>query len=306
VISRRIAVAVPAHDEAEYIGDCLRGLANLQTDGRISELRTFVFANNCADETIPLARAFQGALSMQVIDADLPPDRAHAGWARRAALDAAANWLRSPGDLLLSTDADTVVTGDWLRRTLDHIDCGYDAVAGVARLQPRDLRHLAPDHRRRLAAVRRYQAALDYLKAAQSFDEPWPRHFYEGGASMGFTLDAYCKAGGAPTPPVGEDKAMFDAIRLSGGVVRHPLDVRVVTSARLRGRAPGGASDTLVRWGRQDEDEPIRGLISLRATLGTAGGGASPLTFSRLDEETAKARTLVRALRERQPLAMAS
>jgi hypothetical protein len=235
----------------------------------------------------------------------LPPERAHAGWARRIALEAAAEHLSNRNDVLLSTDADTLVSPDWLSRTIDHLDAGWDAVAGLARLNPCELRRLPRRHRSRLAMIRRYDKALDYLKSRQDGSEPWPRHFYEGGASIALTYGAFRRIGEIPTPPAGEDKALFDAIRRGGGRVRHPLDVKVSTSPRLKGRAPGGASDTLALWGRQGEDEPLWEINSIAASLGFAGAPHA-VTFRNLKHETEKARALIAVARTGGDLAIAS
>jgi cellulose synthase/poly-beta-1,6-N-acetylglucosamine synthase-like glycosyltransferase len=291
---RRVAIAVPARDEADAIGACVNRLRGLDRDRRHEPPIIVVAANNCHDQTASIAAA-HGAIALSVT---LPPERAHAGWARRVALEAAASLLEAPGDLLLCTDADTLVATDWLARTIDHIDAGWDAVAGLARLDPRELRRLTKPHRRRLAMITRYAKALDYLKARQDGSEPWPRHFYEGGASMAVTLRAFRGIGAPPTPRVGEDKALFEAIRRRGGRVRHPLDVKVITSARLAGRAEGGASDTLALWGRQCEDEPIWGFKTIAATLGFAPGSAGDVTFRTLREETERARALIAIARQ--------
>ncbi|HZK98525.1 MAG TPA: glycosyltransferase [Caulobacteraceae bacterium] len=298
---RRIAIAIPARNEAERIGACLRRLGEQPADARIAGLRVVILANNCDDQTVGRARAFGADLDgrLEVRSVALAADRAHAGWARRLALDAAAKHLRDNGDVLMSTDADTVVARDWISRTLDHLDDGWAAVAGLARLDPRETRALAPAHRLRLARIRRYDSALNYLKALRDPGEPWPRHFYEGGASIALTLGAYRAIGGAPTPEVGEDKALFEALRAIGGRVRHALDVRVTTSARLRGRAPGGASDTLARWGRQGEGEAVAGIATLSASLGMTSAGPAALTFADLPAQTAAARRLVELARGR-------
>ena len=102
------------------------------------------------------------------------------------------------------------------------------------------------------------------------------------------TLSAYRRTGGAPTPSVGEDKALFEAIRQTGGRVRHPTDVRVTTSARLVGRAPGGASDTLALWARQSDDEAIHGVDSV---------SGQPICFAALAAETQRARRLAADVR---------
>jgi hypothetical protein len=287
-LKRRVAIAVPARDEAERIAACLRKLTSLEVDGRVASVEIVVLANNCADATARIAGTFDPRC--KAIAMDLPPERAHAGWARRMALDAAANRLRADTDVLMSTDADTLVASDWLVRTLDHLDAGWDAVAGLARLDPSELRRLDRDHRRRLALIQRHERAQTRLRAGRGDDdEPWPRHFYEGGASIAATLAIYRRIGGAPTPPVGEDKALFEAFRQAGGRVRHPADVRVQTSARLVGRAPGGASDTLARWAGQADDEAIWGV--------TCAAG-EPVSFAELPAATRLARDLAASLRQ--------
>ena len=305
---RRIAIAIPARDEADYIGACLKRLSEMSPIGRGTSIRVIILANNCRDATPAIAKGFQGCFSggLEVIERKLPRAQAHAGWARRLALDAAAASLSHSDDLLMSTDADTLVDRQWLRATLAHIDAGYDAVAGRALLNPAELRRLPPGHRRRLGMIRRHENALAFLRAAQRPEEPWPRHFYEGGASIALTFAAYRAVGDIPTPPVGEDKALFDAVRKTGGKVRHPMDVRVSTSPRLLGRAPEGAADTLAHWTRQDEHDPIFGLRPLAAHLGVDAPHGPPLTFANLGEETARLRAMVREAREVWPLALAS
>jgi hypothetical protein len=286
-LKRRVAIAVPARDEADRLPACLRRLTALDTDDRVASVEVVVLANNCSDDTARIAGGF--GPRCHAIAMDLPPERAHAGWARRLALDAAANRLRAGADVLMSTDADTLVASDWLVRTLDHLDAGWDAVAGLARLAPAELRRLDPGHRRRLALIQRHEQAQTRLRALRDGAEPWPRHFYEGGASIATTLAAYRRTGGAPTPPVGEDKALFDAIRQTRGRVRHPTDVKVQTSARLVGRAPGGASDTLAKWAEQADHHPIWGVTSVTG---------DPVSFADLPAATRRARDLAATLRD--------
>jgi cellulose synthase/poly-beta-1,6-N-acetylglucosamine synthase-like glycosyltransferase len=300
---RYVAIAVPARNEAERLETCLHRLAGLTLDSRVGALAIIVLANNCEDDTAARARAIAARERRPILvsSVDLPPARANAGWARRLALDSAAATLRQPADVLMSTDADTLPARDWIVRTLDHLDDGWDAVAGLARLDPKELRALPREHRLRFAQIRRYQATLDRLKAAMDPSEPWPRHFYEGGASIALTQAMYRRIGGAPTPSVGEDRALFEAVRRAGGRVRHPLGVRVTTSARLVGRAPGGASDTLARWGEQPAAAPIDGLEVIPASRPKTDS----LSFENLPYETRRARALARLLRRPPPFAEA-
>ena len=148
-MKRRVAVAIPARDEARRIRACLARLLSLESDRRIDAFKVVVLANNCTDDTADQVRAM--GPDVEVVETNLAPGLDHAGGARRAAFDAAARFLGDSHDVLLSTDADTEVACDWLARTLDHLDAGYDAVAGLVRLKGRELRELEPEHRLRLA-----------------------------------------------------------------------------------------------------------------------------------------------------------
>ena len=58
--SKLSVVAIPAHNEASYIADCLAALA-LQRDEtgapiERGSLEILIFANNCSDETVSIAR----------------------------------------------------------------------------------------------------------------------------------------------------------------------------------------------------------------------------------------------------------
>jgi cellulose synthase/poly-beta-1,6-N-acetylglucosamine synthase-like glycosyltransferase len=307
-MARQIAVAIPARNEAATLPSCVAALARASSYSRTQTITVVVLANNCDDGTAATVAnlAIDNRLELRVIDRQLPPASAHAGVARRLALDSAAALLRQPGDLLFSTDADTEVADDWFARTESHFDLGYDAVAGIVRFKPRELRDLPATLRARLAAVRRYDHAISRLRAMRDVGEPWPRHFYEGGASIALTLGAYHAIGGAPMPSVGEDKALLDAVVRTGGRVRHPPDVRVWTSPRLVGRAPGGTSDTLAMWGRLSEDEPVIGLKTIAEHLNVGTMPYQGLTFRQLPAEIERARALVRHACELRRLAVSA
>jgi hypothetical protein len=298
---RRLAIAIPARNEANRIEPCLDHLAALERDGRVEAVAIFVCVNNSTDDTAERARRRGVIVAERWFERPL----AHAGTARRAAFELAAGELERGSDVLLSLDADTLVRSDWLLRTLDHLDAGYDAVAGVARFSPAEVRRLDRRHRARLSQIRYYQRLLDRLRGEGGGEEPWPRHFYEGGASMALTLAMYRRIGGAPAPPVGEDKALFEAVRSAGGCVRHPLDVRVATSCRLQGRASGGCADTLALWANQHPDTPIHDLPPLAIALGVSAM-ATPLTFASLAAEIDKGRALLRAREQARTLSLSA
>jgi hypothetical protein len=123
---------------------------------------------------------------------------------------------------------------------------------------------------------------------------------------MALTMATYRAIGGAPTPAVGEDRALFDEVRRIDARVRHPMDVRVRTSARLAGRAPGGVSDILAWWGGQMDDDPITAVSTIAATLRLPNAGDPSLTFRQLGGEIVRARQMVGAARRARDFAEAS
>ena len=116
-------VAIPVKNEAERLRACLAALAD-QRDrlGRPTKPDGFeivVFANNCTDGSGRLARALGDELSLalRVVEVSLLPGAAHAGNARRAAMDAALDWLAEDGatdGVIMTTDADSRVSPSWI------------------------------------------------------------------------------------------------------------------------------------------------------------------------------------------------
>ena len=89
-------VAIPAHNEASYIAGCLAALA-LQRDEagapiEQGSLEVLIFANNCSDETVSIARQAVRAIPhpVSIVEEHMPRERLNAGWARKRAMDLAA------------------------------------------------------------------------------------------------------------------------------------------------------------------------------------------------------------------------
>ncbi|TXC70398.1 glycosyltransferase [Sphingomonas ginsenosidivorax] len=296
---RAVAVAIPVKNEDGHLLACLHALdrAACRYAGRVTIL---AMANDCHDGSLGILQNWRprhALLDWRAVS--MLPGARHAGWARRLALDAAAGTLVDDGDLLLSTDADTYVAPDWIARIAAYVDAGYDAVAGRALTLREDRAALGLTGRYRLNQLGRYYTALDYLRATTEAEahDPWPRHFYEGGASIALTLALYRRIGGAPTPQVAEDRALFDRIRAHRGRVRHPLDVRVFTSCRIEGRAPGGMADAVAGWITQPADAPLHEVYTMAAAL--SPGDARPgdqISFLTLPAAIAEAKAAIRRL----------
>ncbi len=242
-----IAVAIPAHNEADWIARCLGAL-----DQRLDTVRCNVvlLVNNSTDATAAIARGMQPALpfALDVVEHDFPSKQQTAGQARRLAMDLAADRL-PPHGVLLSTDADGQVAPDWLAANLAHIRQGADAVAGRAVLDPADAAAIPAALHEDDARECAYGALLDEIDHLLDPDpaDPWPRHTEHSGASICVTLGAYRQAGGIPPVAMGEDRAFFAALRRVDARIRHAPDVSVTVSGRIDGRAVGGMADTIRR-----------------------------------------------------------
>jgi hypothetical protein len=277
-------VAIPVRDEQERLPACLRALA-LQRDrfGRSippMPVRVVVFANNCADKSASLARSLGkcSALDVRVIEALLPPATAHAGAARRAAMDIAEAWLVEEGErdgVILTTDADSQVTPNWIAANLAAFEAGAEAVLGHIELDGEGKFLPEALHRRGALedAYERLLTELSWLLDPLEHD-PWPHHATISGASLGVTRAAYCRVGRLPRVPLGEDKALIALLSRHDARIRHCPTAHVVTSGRADGRAPGGVAETLKIRSRQPDAfcdealEPFRTAFARAAWRG--------------------------------------
>jgi hypothetical protein len=242
-----IWAAIPARDEADELEPCLTALAAQ----RHAALRGVVIClSNCTDDSATVVSRIAGTLPFRVdtIDVALPPNRACAGMARRLAMDRAAV-LAGPDGILLTTDADARVPPSWVSANLSAIASGADAVAGRSEIEPVGAR-LIPEHLHAIGTREgAYASLLDEIRWLLDPDpaDPWPRHDEHCGASIAVTVGAYHRVGGMPAVPLAEDRAFFDQLRRLDVRIRHAPEVRVMVSARLHGRAPGGMADTMRR-----------------------------------------------------------
>lgn len=241
-------IAVPVRNEEERIAACLRAI-DLQEGLAPGSLGLVLFLNNCTDRTEEIVAALVPTLSVAVRVLVEDFVGAHAGWARRRAMDAAADWLGDVGNagIILSTDADSRVPPDWVARNQAAIRAGADAVAGRVELDAAEAALLPPSLPARGRLEDTYDALITEAEARIDPDphDPWPCHRTAIGATLAVTRAAYRAVGGMPEIPLGEDGAFIARLIERGLRVRHAPDVCVTISARLAGRAPGGVADTI-------------------------------------------------------------
>ncbi len=266
----RACIVVPARNEEQLLPRLIASLADQRRlDGTPVEPRyseVLLLLNNCSDGTSEIARALQSRhprLTLHVRDIEFTSEDAHVGRARQALFDVALERFRSLGresGLILTTDADSRPAQDWIAQNEAEVAAGVDGVGGRITLDCAEHAALPAGVRRFFLldiGYRRALEALRHLYAPEPHD-PFPRHHQHFGSSLSVTARAYARAGGMPLRRSSEDVALYRAVLESGGRFRHSYRVRVQTSARMVGRAPGGLSDAIRQWSCQaDEAAPV-------------------------------------------------
>jgi Glycosyl transferase family 2 len=242
-----LVAAIPVRNEEDRIIPCLQALAN-QTGRTVDHV--VLLLNNCTDGTAKLVtdRTRTWPFQLTVEHCGFPPAIAHAGAARRKAMDLAGA-IAGPNGILFATDADGVVASNWVDRTLAAFRLGVGVVCGRAVIDPEEARAIPEELHRREGAEIAYATVLDRIFDIIDPDplDPWPRHTEHSGASIAVTAGAWAAAGGIPPHPLGEDRAFIAALRCIDAPIRHAPDVTVTVSGRLVGRAKGGMADTMAR-----------------------------------------------------------
>jgi hypothetical protein len=243
--SVRLAVAIPARDEADRIVGCLTAVERALRGA--GPARIVVLADRCRDGTAELARIWDamrlsGGVALEVVEDDAGR---HAGTARARAVALARRGLDA-GGVIATTDADSRPAPGW-GAALCEVLRGADVACGPVRLARAPAGPAA-----RIARVEgealRLQAEVAALIDPDS-GNPWPHHLSVSGASLALTAAAHDALGGLPTPPVAEDRALVQAALDRDMRVRRADVPEVVTSARTDGRAAGGLAATLAERG---------------------------------------------------------
>jgi glucosyl-3-phosphoglycerate synthase len=264
-------VVVPARDEAERVGGCLAALADQAgIDGGVYEV--VVVLDACGDATHERAleiAARRPHLCLHVVELSEPGG---VGRARRVGMDLACERLLAverPRGLIASTDADSIVAKDWLAAQLALVRVGARAIGGRIELDFAEARELPREvlRRRRDEAAQRMRCVLE---AGSPGDRRIAEHHQFSGASLALTAEAYCECGGLPVSAALEDEALERELTGRKIPIHRSGSVRVLTSARTRGRAPRGlARDlTVASWRARRSFQagqfPLRRLLAAK------------------------------------------
>jgi glycosyltransferase involved in cell wall biosynthesis len=213
-----VGVIVPAHNEQRLLPSCLAALRRAARALSGTPVHLVVVDDSSRDRTAQVARA-SGVAVVTIRARCVGAARAEGvreALRRAGPLDPEAVWLAT-------TDADTLVPPDWLRRQAACASRGWDAVAGTVRVAD------WAGHRPAVRAL----FSQRYLSAAGP-------HHHVHGANLGFRASAYLRAGGFPSIPTGEDHALVAALTATGSRVRYTRAITVTTSGRRDARAPHG------------------------------------------------------------------
>lgn len=233
-------MCVPARNEEQRLPLLLDALAKQSLKGPIA---VAICLNNTRDGSagaVGAAVARHSRLKITLDIREFPPELAHAGSARNAAMAVGLDQLGESGGVLVTTDADARPPSDWLAANLAAIRAGDEIVGGRLQLDEQDAIPAGIVAGR--ALWDRYWAAVRAIE--DEFDPvPWdpsPRHGDHTGGSLAMTGELYRKAGGVPLLASGEDRALVEAAIAAGGRLVHPMSVWTRVSARSQGRAAGG------------------------------------------------------------------
>ncbi len=239
-------VCVPARNEAARLPILLDALA-AQTIG--APIRVALCVNNSDDGSGDVARRIGRRfphLDLRVDERRFAPGQAHAGSARRGAMDLGAALLDADDGVLISTDADCRPPPGWIAAIVAEMH--PDRIVGGRIVIDEDEPLPAAAHELRSRwdiyweTVRGIEDSID-----PRADDAAPRHGDHTGASLALSVGLYRAAGGVPPIPHGEDRALVENAVLAGGRLVHPSSVWTRVSPRTDGRAAGGMAGDMAR-----------------------------------------------------------
>ena len=223
-------VVIPAHNEGRHLPRCIDSV--LAAAERLpAPVLTVCVLDACSDRSRRLIARFDDIHVVAIDARNVGAARAVGFGYARALCDAADEsrvWYAT-------TDADSRVDPDWLVR---QTSAAADMVLGVVRVVHWE--HFPA------AGIRRYLQAYRSKPAP-----PGSEHGHIHGANMGFTADAYWRAGGFAAMHSGEDVDLVRRFEAMGVRIRRDAGLSVVTSARRAGRAPDGFAAHLRTMRRQ-------------------------------------------------------
>jgi glycosyltransferase involved in cell wall biosynthesis len=225
---RRVAVVIPAHDEAAVLGECLSSVLAACSAARSArvgdQLSTdvIVVLDRCTDDSAAVVRQYRSVGAHAVAIGRVGAVR---DYGVRASLSG-SDGIPPDQVLVMSTDADSRVPHNWVAAHVSLIEAGADVVLGTVLPNPQGLSRTVGDEWRR----RHFIA---------------DGHPHVHGANLSVRADVYLALGGFADLEAHEDVAFAELALAHGAAIVATGGASVITSSRLVGRAPRGFADYL-------------------------------------------------------------
>lgn len=177
---------------------------------------------------------------------------AGAGMARKIGLDEAVrrfNAINRPDGLIISLDADCLVSPNYLQRTEQVFSGDKSCFAATLNFRHRFDETADPKLQQ---GIRLYEDYLHYYKMALDF-AGFPNSIYTIGSAFAVRAEAYVKQGGMNRRQAGEDFYFLNKLT-NLGVITEIADVFVYPSARVSDRVPFGTGAAMTKWMNEDGD----------------------------------------------------
>ena len=177
---------------------------------------------------------------------------AGAGMARKIGMDEIVrrfNALNRPEGVIISLDADCLVSPNYLRRIESAFSQNKSCFAATL-----NFRHRVDemdDPKQRLG-IQLYEDYLHYYKKALDF-AGFPDSIYTIGSAFAVRADAYIKQGGMNRRQAGEDFYFLNKLTKLGKVIEI-TDAFVYPSARVSDRVPFGTGAAMTKWMNDADD----------------------------------------------------
>ena len=177
---------------------------------------------------------------------------AGAGMARKIGMDEVIrrfNALNRPDGVIISLDADCLVSSNYLQRIESVFSENKFCFAATLNFKHR-VEEMA-DAKQKLG-IQLYEDYLHYYKKALDF-AGFPDSIYTIGSAFAVRAEAYVKRGGMNRRQAGEDFYFLNKLTKLGTITEID-DVFVYPSARVSDRVPFGTGAAMAKWMNEDGD----------------------------------------------------
>jgi len=177
---------------------------------------------------------------------------AGAGMARKIGMDEVIrrfNALNRPDGVLISLDADCLVSSNYLQRIESVFNKNKSCFAATL-----NFKHRAEDmdDLKQKLGIQLYEDYLHYYKKALDF-AGFPDSIYTIGSAFAVRAEAYVKQGGMNRRQAGEDFYFLNKLTKLGPITEIN-DAFVYPSARISDRVPFGTGAAMTKWMNEDGD----------------------------------------------------